>query len=514
MSSNEMHRDSLDSIISRLRQRQRLVNIARGSAHGLFLGAVAALGIGLAGGIIGAAWFDHSPWMALLAIPIGALLGVIAGSMMPLDDLRLARALDRAASSEDRFASALQLSHHHRHDRAKLIAADALALVGHTPAKSALPVRMPKTIKWTPLPLVALACLLWLMPSGKTEAAAPLAPEIDADEWAELHDEFNRELQDLPQPETAEEQEMRKQLEELADLLKQKPEKKDALKEIAKLQERLDQQRKSLGNRDVSMKNAAKAMAKSQTLKQIASMLKQGQYTQASAAMQDVAQQMKDNTLSPDATEFEAIAADMEKLAQEMANQEEMQQACQNCANAASSMNRQQLSEALKRLAEQLKNNSKNMKQCDSMSKCQSLLDQLKRRMNQCSQCKGCKNGCAGCQGGMCQGNGSGANKGGFKPGWGSAAKWDGGSLAKGEDQRTPDVADTFERQGENSSFKIVSPDERADSAQSYEELYAEFVQKAEADLDLETVPVAYREYLRRYFNSIRPQETAEPESE
>ena len=30
---------------------------------------------------------------------------------------------------------------------------------------------------------------------------------------------------------------------------------------------------------------------------------------------------------------------------------------------------------------------------------------------------------------------------------------------------------------------------------------------------NLETVPVAYREYLRRYFNSIRPQETA-PESE
>jgi len=39
-------------------------------------------------------------------------------------------------------------------------------------------------------------------------------------------------------------------------------------------------------------------------------------------------------------------------------------------------------------------------------------------------------------------------------------------------------------------------------------------VQKAEADLDLDSVPVAYREFLRRYFNSIRPQEAAKAPDE
>ena len=33
-----------------------------------------------------------------------------------------------------------------------------------------------------------------------------------------------------------------------------------------------------------------------------------------------------------------------------------------------------------------------------------------------------------------------------------------------------------------------------------------------EADLDLDSVPVAYRDYLRRYFNAIRPQETSPAE--
>ena len=206
------------------------------------------------------------------------------------------------------------------------------------------------------------------------------------------------------------------------------------------------------------------------------------------------------------------MAADLERLASELASQQEMQEACQQCASAASSMNRQSLAEAMKRLSEQLKRNSDKLRQCDNCSKRSSLLDQLKRRMGQCSQCSGCKNGCSSCQGnGLCQG--SGAKKGGLKAGWGSAAKWDGGALAQADETRLPDVAEVQEREGQSTSFKVVSPDERADSALSYEELYAEFVQKAEADLDLESVPAAYREYLRRYFNAIRP-EVGVPESD
>ena len=58
----------------------------------------------------------------------------------------------------------------------------------------------------------------------------------------------------------------------------------------------------------------------------------------------------------------------------------------------------------------------------------------------------------------------------------------------------------------------MVSPDERARSSKKYAELYAEFVQMSEADLDLESVPVSQREYLRKYFNAIRPKESAPQE--
>lgn len=207
----------------------------------------------------------------------------------------------------------------------------------------------------------------------------------------------------------------------------------------------------------------------------------------------------------------------MENLARDMASQDDLQQACQNCADAASSMNRQSLSQACKNFSDQLKQNADKLRQCDSMCKASSLLDQLKRSMNQRSQCSGCKNGCSSCKGGnklvQCQGS-NGTKKGGLKAGWGSAADWSGGSLAKNDEAREPDMIDSPERSGVNTSYKVVSPDERARSGRNYEELFAEFVQKAEANLDLESAPVAYREYLRRYFNAIRPVDSAGDESD
>jgi hypothetical protein len=493
-------------VIDSLRARQRRLNVLRFAAHGLMAGAAAGV---LAAGIAWmaqAAWVFEQPLLATLAIPLFAVIGVIIGWLVPINDLRLARALDRAAAGEDRFASAVQLTGHHRHERARLVADDALSRVRGTTVNAALPWQMPRSLRWMPLPVLSLLVIAWLAPSPFLEAAAPLEPEISAEEWTGLREELASELETLPKAETQQEQELRHELEDLASLLDRNPEKKDVLKEIARLTEQVERQRAAMDTRDVSMKTAASAIARSEALKQFASMLKQGEYSKAAAELAQMAEQLKEGSMSPTATEFEAIAEDMERLSRELSSHEEMHQACQKCANAANSMNRQSLSEAMKRLSEQLRQNSDKLKQCDSCSRCSSMLDQLKRRMNQCSQCSGCKNGCSSCRGGnkLVQGQGK---KGGLKAGWGSAAKWEGGAIAKGDEQRTPDVADAQERAGESSSYTMVSPDERAKSGLGYEELYAEFVQKTEADLELEAVPLAYREYLRRYFNAIRPQE-------
>jgi hypothetical protein len=492
--------DSPASILASLQLRQRRLNILRSAAHGLFAGAVAACALAIAFALAGVLSSAGASPIAFLLLPaLTAALGAAIGALLPLNPLRLARALDAAAAADDRFASALQLTDHPQQARARLIMDDALARIRGTPAAAALPLHFPRTARWIPIPLIVLAALMLLAPQPHLQASDQPAPEISADQWQSIHDEFLQELAKLPDPRDSQEEELRRELQQLAELLKQNPDKKEALKEIARLSDRLERQR---GTRNTSMKSAARAIANSQSLKKFASKLRQGDYDQAASELRKLSQDLKEGKQTPDASEFEAISADLQRMAAELAENEEMQGECENSASAASSMNRDALAEALRRLAEQMEKNAQDMRQCDNAGQCRSLLDMLKRRLNQ-SQCQGCNEGCSSCEGGSRPGNRAG--KGGLKAGWGTAANWKGGDLKNTDEKRTPELSDAMERQGASTSFKIVSPDERAQSGKKYEELYAEFVQKAEADLDLDSVPTQYRDYLRRYFNSIRP---------
>lgn len=495
---------AVESILSALRRRQRRLSALRWGVHALLVGAVIGCVAGIALRLTGEPGIAGPLTLALAIFVSCGIIGALAGLAAPVSDLRLARALDQAAASEDRFASALQLAGHPRRDRVRLVVDDAIARVSATPAAAALPLRMPRIARWIPVPIAALLAVVMLIPQTPLEAAAPAPPDITADEWAAIHDEFKRELDQFPKPESPEEEELFRDFQALADLLRQNPDKKDALTEIAKLSDRLERQRRAAGARETSMRSAAKAIASSEALKKFASSLKQGAYTDAAGQLRKLSQNLKEGKLSPDAAEFEAISADLQRLAAEFASQDEMQQVCENASSAAGSMNREALAEALRRLAEQMEKNADKFRQCDNLGRGKSLLDMLKRRMSECSSCSGCKEGCP-----ACLATGPRAGKGGLKPGWGSAAKWDGGSITKADEKRAPDVASVIEGPGVSTSFPIVSPDERAQSALKYEELYAEFVQKAEADLELDSVPVAYRDYLRRYFNSIRPEEAA-----
>ena len=281
------------------------------------------------------------------------------------------------------------------------------------------------------------------------------------------------------------------------------------------------------------MRNAAKAMKSSEALKKFASQLQQGNYKRAAEELAKLAKQLKAGDLKLSAMDFEAISRDFERLSKELSNMEQLQKASQACANAGSSMNRQRLSGSLADLAEALRQNAEALRQAEQMNKARQLVEDLQRQLNECKACSGCKNGCASCQGqgsGQMPGNGLGQNpgqgngkanaafvrqadkKGGLEAGWGSAQRWNGGEMSDMNDRRMPDVAATKETHGTDTSYSTVSKDERALSAQEFNELYAQMIRKAEADLELERVPIAYREYLRRYFRGITPQQDQDDE--
>ncbi len=497
--SDSQRRPSMDEILLHLRRRRRLLHALRHSGQGLLYGAALSVGIITLAAILQSEWLHTQPWFGLLCIPAAAAAGAAIGLLRPVNTLQIARALDRAAGSEDRFASAWQLTGHHRRVRAELVMEDALASVKQTRADSAVPLRAPRELKWLPLPGLALILLLWLAPGPRLRADLLKPPEVTPEEWADLHDALREQLDELPKPQTDEEKEISDQLEELASLLKENPAKKDVLARIAKLQADLQGRRDRLGTRDVSMRQAARALRSSAALQRFASMLQQGDYRKAAQELQKLSEQLRENTLRLSATDFEALATDFDQLALELASHEQLSQSCRNCAGAASSMNRDKLAEALRRLSRCLQGNCDDLKRCDGLCRTCGLLDELKRCVGQCGQCDGAGSAF------VRRSN----KKGGLRAGWGTADNWAGGALSNEREQRLPVLAETRERAGSSTAFSVVSMEERARSAQEYRELYAELVQKAEADLALETVPVAYREFLRRYFVAIRPTEDA-----
>ena len=520
MNSEPGRGGEVDELLVRLRHRQRCVNGLRFMLHGLLLGTTsAALGAAVAA-VLSATELGRALWIAGGVTMGFAAAGLLVGLLWPIDHLHVARALDRAAGNEDRFASAVQLLHHHRRTRVNLLINDALSRVPNTSMESALPLRWPRSTRWIPVAVLATIVSFWLAPQEQVEATVALAPAITSAEWARLEDELREDLEALPKPQTPEEEEILRRLEQLASLISQKPSEKEALAEMARLREEIRRTRDAAGFRDLSMKNAANALAESAALKSFAEALRNGDYKSAAGKLRSLAEKLKQGRVQLNAADFTAISSDLSRLARQLSTQEAMQQACEQCANAADSMNRDQLADALQQFADQLQQNADMLRQSDNLSRAMHLLEQFQQQMNRSGQCSGCAGGCSACQGGGLGGlvrrpgngqrPGQGAGKGGLRAGWGSARDWQGGAAADADEKRLPTMAQTHETDGVSTSYTIVSNDERAESGLSYEELYAELVHKSEADLELESVPVAYREYLRRYFGAIKPNDKSD----
>jgi hypothetical protein len=499
---------SIRELLAALRRRQRAVYAIEFAVKGVLAGACLAALVSVVRLFPGGSAL-LSPISVLLCIPAGAVFGAAFGVLRSIDDLRIARALDMAANGEDRFASAVRLGEHHRRERVQLVSQDALAKVGQVPIQSALPVRVAKDLKLLPWPALALAVLLWLGVGPRSDATIPPPPDITADQWSDLSKEFRKDLGDLPKPESAEDKEFAKEFEKLASMLDQQPRTKEVFEEIAKLREKLENRRQSLPGRSLSMRKAARAVTASSALRPFAEELMKGNYAQAADSLKALAKGLREGSKNLSAEQFEATASDFQGLSKELDSHEELSNACKQCASAASSMNNKRLADSMSELSRKLQKNSESLKQCDKLCRSCNALNQLQQRLNQCKSCRSCKDGkcgtCASCRGNNFVRRNNG--KGGSKAGWGTAETWLGGQLSRAEGQHTPTLAETKEQGGRQTTFSVTERDERADSALRHKEVFAEFIQKAEADLSLESVPVAYREFLRRYFDSIQPKD-------
>jgi hypothetical protein len=133
-------------------------------------------------------------------------------------------------------------------------------------------------------------------------------------------------------------------------------------------------------------------------------------------------------------------------------------------------------------------------------------------------QCLGCQLALLGECKGNCQSN---CNKNGGQ----SVAKsdspkqsWGLGASGKPLGEEATSIGSTLDRQeitgqhGEGPSEREVthSPEGKQDATREYREKYAEYRRLSEAVLESEPLPLGYRQTIRRYFESIRPQQADE----
>lgn len=375
--------------LRRLRARKRWRDAALFGARGLFYGSLVACAVAAAGAAADAEWLRSSPALPALLVPAAAVLAALAGALRAADDLRLARAVDRAAGSEDRFASAFALSAHPKRERVRLVTEDALARVGTVSAGGALPLRAPRELAWAPLPLAALVGLLWWASLPGAGASEP--PEVNPDEWKALEQEVRRHLDEkLAAPRTPEEKEMAEKLRRLADLLGRSPGKKEALAELARLRAEWEKRRAGLKGHDVSLRRAARALQSSPALQPLAQRLARGDAAKSAQALRDLARQLAERKAAWTAEDLEKAAADLARLGESLSSHRTLGHLCEKCAAAAAALNPDRLAEALKELASELDKNADDLEESERLCEACDKLSDLERKLAERKDCKKC----------------------------------------------------------------------------------------------------------------------------
>ncbi len=98
------------------------------------------------------------------------------------------------------------------------------------------------------------------------------------------------------------------------------------------------------------------------------------------------------------------------------------------------------------------------------------------------------------------------ARRGGSKAGRGTTRRLLGRRTEKNSTRLTA-VAKAGESRGESQYFNVRSAREFDRSSIEYRDTFVQYQRRAEDTLYRETVPLGYREYIRQYFENIRPPE-------
>jgi len=475
---------TLKNHLEPVRFRQQLLRAIAFAAYGLLIGAI--FGAFTAVAIY---WNPTiSMWTPLAVVAAGVVLGFVAGLVWQRRVSEAAAAVDRHYRLKDRASSALEFAARPELTPAHELAfRDALAHLEKVNARDVVPFRLPRVLPYA-LGMLGVTLMLAAFALLNASAAANVPEPLEvvvaqaeraAEELEELEEyaakEKDPELEKLVQ-------ELKGSIEELkepgTDL-------REALAKLSEMQAALqaEQARHAVASVDANMKALGEALSLAEPLAEAGQALASGDYEKA-------AQQLDDLELPElDRQTEKAVKEKLEAAARQASSDGQ-----NTLSKAAGEMSQglgddaRKFSEGSKKLGGEARKQGKRKK----------LMDLLQKQCNCLGECK------SECEG-NCKSPGKGKGKGGKN--WGLGAS--GGELG----ERTPGLgANQKEKltgqQSEDGDVEIEtthSPEGSQDAQREYRQNYAKYKKITESVLENEPIPLGHRQTIRRYFESIRP---------
>lgn len=431
-------------------------------------------------------------WVPILAVmTLGPAVGLLIAALWPSRQRDAAITIDRSCGLKDRVATALGFMTEARAGAPirELQIADAASHAARIDARQVAPIHAPRTWFWG-LGLMATSIVVAVLTAPQREAVASIVPNDvvvaqalrAADSLQELK-EFNEEQADP---------EIEKLLKELAakigELQKPDVDPKEALAKLSEMEAALQEKQQQLADPslEAALQDVGEALSLAEPFQAAGAALSQGKMEQAAEELEK---------LELPKLERQTERAVTEKLEQ---------QAKQNSGDGPKRALREALGQVSQGLSQGERGKFKDgMKGLAGESRKQGnrkKLSDLLRKQCQClAECKGeCES--------ECKSTADSNKKGGKKWGLGRSGNEPGDKTPKLKTGEQMKLTGQESATGEMDVESLSTPEQQQEAVRQYREQAKKYEQLSESVLQSEPIPLGHRQAIRRYFESIRPQ--------
>jgi hypothetical protein len=478
---------ALQSRLQPVRSRQQFVRAIWLATWGLLAGSIAALACALVKFL---ALPELAGWVSV-ALPLAATaLGFLGGLLWRRNLHDAAAAVDDFYTLKDRAATALEFSAGAKESPLHALAlADAMAHLEKVNPRQVVPLRMPRVLPYAvatfSVALILVALTIWNSPVS----ASPAAPlEVVLAQADRLTEEI-RELDDFASKEKDPEiEKLVKELKAAIEKLK-KPgaDEREALAKLSEMQTALqtEQAKHNPAAVDAQLQAVGEALALADPLAEAGQALTSGNYEKAAQELE------KAEPPELDRKTEKALREKLEQIAKQMNSDG------QNSLSAATGEMSQGIGGDGKKFSE---GSSKLAGEARKQGKRKKLMDLLKKQCNSLGECK-CE-----CEG-NCNSNSTGKKngKGGKKAGTAASGGELGEKTALFGNKKMEKITGKQSDSGETEIETTHSPEGEQAAQRDYRQNYAKYKKISESVLENEPIPLGHRQTIRRYFESIRP---------